>query len=229
MGGLGFSSEALGAAVDLAARGGPVVAVLLALSVAALGIVLAKAWEFAALGDGGRRAAAEATALMRAGRIAEAVGTAKAGRGPVAEAAALAIRGLMRGLDPAAVREEAERYGFDAVETLRHWLRPLETIAALAPLLGLFGTVLGMIGAFAALEAAGAQVDAATFAGGVWEALLTTAVGLAVAIPAVAAVNAFERRAERIERAVSSALAAVFGADLDAPDLPAAVPLRRSA
>jgi biopolymer transport protein ExbB len=56
-------------------------------------------------------------------------------------------------------------------------------------LLGLFGTVLGMVEAFRQLELAGSQVDPAVLSGGIWQALLTTAVGLAVAIPAVLAHN----------------------------------------
>ena len=53
-----------------------------------------------------------------------------------------------------------------------------------APLLGLLGTVLGMIEAFRQLEAAGTRVNPSLLAGGIWEALITTAAGLVVAIPA---------------------------------------------
>ena len=64
------------------------------------------------------------------------------------------------------------------------YLRPLELIYYLAPVLGLLGTVLGMIEAFRGLEAsAGLDKDSTALAGGIWEALLTTAVGLSIAIP----------------------------------------------
>ena len=59
----------------------------------------------------------------------------------------------------------------------------LDIIAQIAPLLGLFGTVLGMIAAFQALQDAGTQVDPSLLAGGIWVALTTTAAGLAVAMP----------------------------------------------
>ena len=59
--------------------------------------------------------------------------------------------------------------------------RLLDSVAQLAPLLGLFGTVLGMIEAFQSLQDAGSQVDPSLLAGGIWVALLTTAVGLALA------------------------------------------------
>ena len=94
-----------------------------------------------------------------------------------------AIRGsLRRDLSEAMVREEVARLAGDRLEGLRAYLRPLEVIAGVAPLLGLFGTVLGMISAFQQLEQAGSQVNPAVLSGGIWEALLTTAVGLAVAI-----------------------------------------------
>jgi biopolymer transport protein ExbB len=63
-------------------------------------------------------------------------------------------------------------------------------------LLGLFGTVLGMIEAFRAMEAAGARVDPSILSGGIWQALLTTAVGLGVAIPVSIAHSWLERRVE---------------------------------
>jgi len=72
--------------------------------------------------------------------------------------------------------------------------------AAVAPLLGLRGTVLGMVEACQSLEAAGNRVNPAILSGGIWEALLTTAAGLIVAIPAVAAHNWLERSVERYSR-----------------------------
>ena len=83
-------------------------------------------------------------------------------------------------------------------------------MAQVAPLLGLFGTVLGMIEAFRALQEAGAQVDPSLLAGGIWVALLTTAAGLAVAMPTAMVLSWFEGRmdAERVtaERAIASVL-----------------------
>ena len=65
-----------------------------------------------------------------------------------------------------AVREEVARFGHDVLESLRAGFRPLEVIASLAPLLGLFGTVLGMIEAFREMEQAGHQVNPAVLSGG---------------------------------------------------------------
>jgi hypothetical protein len=99
---------------------------------------------------------------------------------------------------------------------LRSWFRPLEVIASLAPLLGLFGTVLGMIKAFQQLESAGSQVNPAILSGGIWEALLTTAVGLAVAIPVVALLNWLERRVDRLAIEMESVLNRFYALELDA-------------
>ncbi len=83
-----------------------------------------------------------------------------------------------------------------AFNKMRNGMRVLELIAATAPLLGLLGTVLGMIEAFQQLEEAGSQVDPSLLSGGIWKALLTTAAGLVVAMPALAAWHVFDRRLE---------------------------------
>ncbi len=76
--------------------------------------------------------------------------------------------------------------GEKELRNLDFLLKPLEVISNVAPLLGLLGTVMGMINAFSKLEDAGSRVDPAILAGGIWEALLTTAFGLIVAIPSLA-------------------------------------------
>ena len=97
---------------------------------------------------------------------------------------------------------------------LRSLLRPLELIATLSPLLGLLGTVLGMIEAFRQLEVAGNQVDPAILSGGIWQALLTTAVGLVVAIPVVLAHAWLERKVERCGHLMEDAVTQVFTRNL---------------
>ena len=67
----------------------------------------------------------------------------------------------------------------------------------ISPLLGLLGTVLGMIQAFRDLEMAEGAANAALLAGGIWQALLTTAAGLIVALPAAAGAALLSARAER--------------------------------
>ena len=83
------------------------------------------------------------------------------------------------------------------LRNLEFLLKPLEVISNIAPLLGLLGTVIGMINAFSKLEEAGSRVDPAILAGGIWEALLTTAFGLIVAIPALAAFYWLDGRVDK--------------------------------
>lgn len=201
-------------AVDLLQTGGPVVAILVAMSVIALTIVILKLWQFRALRVGERRTAREALRLYRGGSYREALSLADEARSPVAQALARAIRGQRLGIDESRVREEVLRFGGDVLEALRSGFRPLEVIASLAPLLGLFGTVLGMIEAFRQLEQAGSQVNPAILSGGIWEALLTTAVGLAVAIPVVILVNWLERRVDALAHEMDSVVTQVFTEDL---------------
>lgn len=80
----------------------------------------------------------------------------------------------------------------------------------MSPLLGLLGTVLGMIVAFQQMEAAGAQVDPSTLSSGIWQALLTTAVGLGIAIPAIAVHNWMERKVERVAIRMNDAVTQVL-------------------
>jgi biopolymer transport protein ExbB len=96
-----------------------------------------------------------------------------------------------------AIESNGDRFHADTevrFAKLESGFRLLDSVAQLAPLLGLFGTVLGMIEAFQSLQDAGAQVDPSILAGGIWVALLTTAVGLVVAMPT--ALNC-ERRVQR--------------------------------
>ncbi len=207
-------------AFDLLQAGGPVVAVLVAMSVVATAIVFLKLWQFRAVRIGDRRAAREALRLYRAGRPADAMMLADRSPNPVAQTLARALRGQHRGVAEPRVREEVLRYGGDVLETLRGWFRPLEVIASLAPLMGLFGTVLGMIEAFRQLEAAGNQVNPAILSGGIWEALLTTAVGLAVAIPVVVVLNWLERKVDRLAHEMDNVVTQVFTEDLSGAAAP---------
>jgi biopolymer transport protein ExbB len=194
--------------------GGPVVVILLAMSVLALTVILAKLAHFSSLRIGERRRAESALALYRAGRIRDAIARAESSPSPASQALARGLRGVQRGLPEQKVREEVIRYGNGALQALRSGFRPLEVIGSLAPLLGLFGTVLGMIKAFQALELAGTQVDPAVLSRGIWEALLTTAVGLAVAIPVVALLNWLEGRVDRVAHRMDDLVTRLFTEDL---------------
>lgn len=107
-------------------------------------------------------------------------------------------------------KEEATRLAKRYLAKANSGLRVLELIATIAPLLGLLGTVLGMIAAFQALQESGSRADPAILAGGIWEALLTTAAGMAVAIPASITLTWFESVVDCIRRDFEDIASQVF-------------------
>ncbi|MGF1614374.1 MAG: MotA/TolQ/ExbB proton channel family protein [Gammaproteobacteria bacterium] len=204
--------EPLAALLD---AGGPVILILLALSVFTVALITVKLYQFRIARVGERRPTRRALELYRQGRVTDALTVLEGARGPLAEILGLTLRARLGDrYDPEPIREEAMRLAVDRLEVLRSHLRSLEVIASLAPLLGLFGTVLGIIEAFRQMEAAGSQVDPSVLSGGIWEALLTTAFGLALAIPAVAVLNAFERVLERLAHDLQDGISQIFTADL---------------
>jgi len=189
--------------------GGPVVWILLAMSVVALSILLIKLWQFNFPRPEGTRAVNRSLSLWHKGDAEGAIAQLNT-RQTVPAVLLLAMRGMRSGTDHDLLREELQRVGSYRLNQLKLLLRPLEVIANLAPLLGLLGTVLGMIEAFRQMEAAGSRVDPSILSGGIWQALLTTAVGLAVAIPVVAIHSWLERRVERIAASLNDAVTQVF-------------------
>jgi len=95
------------------------------------------------------------------------------------------------------MKDSIEEAASKVIHELERFIAALGTIAAIAPLLGLLGTVIGMIKVFTALNLEGAG-NAGVLAGGISEALVTTAAGLCVAIPAMIAHRFFVRRVESL-------------------------------
>lgn len=190
--------------------GGPVVWILMGFSVVALTIVLMKLWQFASIRAESRNTVDIALIAWRNNNAVEALELLDEKR-PVDFLVGFSIRSLQAAnMDVALIREEVERLAMNKLNQLRSYLRPLEIIASLSPLLGLLGTVLGMITAFQQMEGAGNQVDPSVLSGGIWQALLTTAVGLAVAIPVVTMHSWLERKVERISNLINDAVTQVF-------------------
>ena len=202
----------LASTLDLLAKGGPVMMVLLAVSGLAVLIIVAKLLQFARLGLGNLRFVDPAmTALGRSEPQAALALLAKR-RHPVARVMESAITTSTDSRLTAEDRDaEISRVGSAQIRDLESHLHALEVIANLSPLLGLLGTVIGMIGAFAKLEDAGSKVDPAMLAGGIWEALLTTAFGLVIAIPALAAFYVLEGRVETVRALMKDAVTRILG------------------
>lgn len=136
--------------------------------------------------------------------------TAKA---PASRVLGAAMAVLCAGRAPKAAEAEAERLGNEEVMRMNRLLRLLEVIAMVSPLLGLLGTVLGMIQSFQALELAQGSANASILAGGIWQALLTTAAGLIVAIPAAIAANLLAARVENAAHQIENAVARLLAAE----------------
>lgn len=189
--------------------GGPVVWVLTAFSIIALTLILLKIFQFYierpestqhldnVLADWQRRDAESALAKLDEKR-------------PVDQVLKTAILGQQQGINLGVLKEELTRIATKRLEGLSAYLRPLEVIATISPLLGLLGTVLGMIEAFQQMQTAGSQVDPSVLSGGIWKALLTTAVGLTVAIPVMLVFNWMERKVERVGTLMNDAVTRVF-------------------
>lgn len=134
----------------------------------------------------------ELRALIRRRRFDEAIGLCRRTPGPVAHILTAGLSCSSR--DRAGIREVIEDAGVHEVPRLEKNLVVLATVAHVSPLLGLLGTVVGMIRAFMIIQEMKGVVNPSDLAGGIWEALLTTAFGLLVAILAYVAYNCLVAR-----------------------------------
>jgi biopolymer transport protein ExbB len=203
-------TELVGPAGEFLDKGGLAMWPIAALSIVTLAIILWKLWRYSRSGAWRRTRAETAVRFWRAHRDDEALETASSGRGVRARLATVAIRSASGGWAEEEAREETARVARGLLAEARAGLRPLELIATVAPLLGLLGTVLGMITAFQQLQTAGTRADPSALAGGIWEALLTTAAGMAVAIPASTALTWFESVNDRLRHDLEDIATRVF-------------------
>ena len=148
------------------------------------------------------------------GRLDDAEGACAKSEGPVAAVLLTGIRKLRRLREKgkpqpeieAGVTKAMEDYAPKAMNCLEQRLGTMVLIASVSPLIGMCGTVTGMINSFSVMaEAAG--LDPGAVAGGISEALITTAAGLIIAIPGVVAYNYFQKKAEGWNMQLESAVA----------------------
>jgi biopolymer transport protein ExbB len=139
--------------------------------------------------------------VVKRGNVVEAIAICDATAGPVARLVKAAILHREQGRDR--VREAVEEAGLTEVPRLEEKLNLLATIAQIAPLLGLFGTIVGFIQVFGGLQEAGLYAhiggdDPNSLASGIWKSLICAAAGIAVAIPAHAGYNYLVSRVNKI-------------------------------
>jgi biopolymer transport protein ExbB len=134
--------------------------------------------------------------VLKRNNVVEALSICDATPGPVARLVRTAILNRDQGRER--VREALEEAGLAEVPRLEEKLNLLATIAQLAPLLGLLGTVLGFIDTFGSMTDAGLYAHVGQLSAGIWKALVCAAAGLAVAIPAHAGYNYLVSRVNSI-------------------------------
>jgi biopolymer transport protein ExbB len=186
--------------------GAPIILLLGGLSVFSLALIVYKiAQLWSVTSKSGTRDAALSS--FEAGNLSEAHAKATNGQTPANRVLAFAIKSLGDGRSGAALMTELTRRGNEEFAQMSRHIRLLELIAMISPLLGLLGTVLGMIQSFQELELAEGAANASLLAGGIWQALLTTAAGLLVAIPAAVGATLLSARAERGAQVIEGAIA----------------------
>ena len=178
-------------------KGGPVMVPILFGSVLGFAILFERvvALYGISLEEGqacGRRVLQE----MRQGRLAEAISATRKVEHPVGP---VLQRGLEQWGQPLPVMERAmEQAAQLQVRQLERWLGGLASVVTVEPMLGFLGTITGLIRAFMAWETAGARVTVSQLAAGIYEAMITTAAGLIIAIPLLMAHNLFVSRIKRV-------------------------------
>ena len=189
--------------------GGPIVAILLVLSLISLTLIAVKALQLRAAVSGARL---RETALeqWKSGATTEASATLAGGKSPADRITRAAMDGVAAGQSRASLETELTWRGNTEISEMNRHIRLLELIAMISPLLGLLGTVLGMIQSFQELELAQGAANASVLAGGIWQALLTTAAGLIVAIPAAIGATLLSARIERAGQMIEISVGQLF-------------------
>ena len=189
-------------------EGEPIIFLLVALSVYSLALIvvkLVKLWPV----TGGIAARDAALDLWASGDRHAALAAVPA-RSPADRVLRAGMQALQSGMHLSLVEGDLARRGNDEVAAMSSGLRLLDLISMISPLLGLLGTVLGMVQSFQDLSMAEGSANASVLAGGIWLALLTTAGGLLVAIPAAIGASLLTGRVEtaalRIESTVGRLL-----------------------
>lgn len=180
----------------LLADGGVMMWLLLATSAVAIAVVIERLLHYHREQINTTEFLAGVRTVLKRDNVVEAISICDATAGPVPRLVKTAILNRDKGRE--GVRESLEEAGMLEVPRLEEKLTLLATLAQIAPLMGLLGTVLGMIDLFGVLDAAGLAAQPKQIAGGIWKALLCTAFGLALAIFAYASYNYLVSRVNSI-------------------------------
>ena len=195
---------------DLFLKGGPLMWPILLCSIVSITIILERFYCFYRAKTKIPNISSRVRALLKDGKTEEALNFCEETSGPVAHILAIGIHIRHKNTDEK--DKLISHAGSKIIRQLDKHLRGLAVIVNAATLLGLLGTVTGMIKAFMKIQELGGRVDASVLAGGIWEALITTAAGLFVAIPTLVAYHYFEGRVDDINNQMKDAAAELLEA-----------------
>ena len=189
--------------MDLLIKGGPVMIPIILLSIYTVWVMILKIVQFNMVKPLRLRYVSSVIALLKNGEVERAKKLIADQKGPVARVMEVTLTLLQdEKISKERMESEVERVGATEMRQLESHLRGLEMAGTISPLLGLLGTVIGMVRAFGQLAASSAQANPASLAGGIWEALITTVGGLIVAVPAVAAFYIIDGYVEKVRGAM---------------------------
>ncbi len=207
-------------APDLSALNAPTIAVFVALaimSVLAVTVAFFKIFQFARMGVGKVGAAEAILNDWLGGKADKALHDARLRKSVLSRVLQAVFTGLRARPGEHGFAEELGRQtAIVELSAMTSRMRLLETVVQAAPMLGLLGTVIGMIDAFSTLASAEGAVDPALLAGGIWTALTTTAAGLAIALVTFFVATWLEGRIETERQSIEALISAAINGRVDA-------------
>ena len=187
--------------MDLAAlfeQGGPLMWVILGTSIVGVAVFLERLWSLQRSRVLPRAFVDRIRAMVTKGKTSEALLLCEENGSSIALLMAAALRAYGHDKDRAEIKEMVEEVGNREVAGLDRNVEIVGTVASASPLIGLLGTVIGMIQVFQGFVETYPQVRPDAFAQGIWQALITTAAGLTVAIPMLVAYKFLQGRNDRL-------------------------------
>ena len=196
---------------ELLEKGGVVMPVIMALSVYVVAVVIYKTYQLYQTGAFTTAFIDHVIEAVENKKMTEAMNIASNNNSPAARVIGVTINSIgNRSISDEKRTRIIESTAIREIRPYESHMRGLEMVANISPLLGLLGTVTGMVKVFAGISQTGSGVDPALLAGGIWEALIATVAGLAVAIPALAVHYIFESKIESIRATVKDAVMSIM-------------------
>jgi biopolymer transport protein ExbB len=168
--------------ISLIIKGGPIMIPIIALSVIALAIILERFWTLWKIRIHFQQFAQEIFLYLERGLFQKALERCEKVKHPIADVFKLGI--LNRALKREELEAMMEREGEEQIQYLERYLGALLIIIGVEPMLGFLGTIVGLIRAFMTWEQLGSNITVSALAAGIYQAMITTAAGLSIAIPA---------------------------------------------